>query len=204
MDSRKIVVVAVLGVLGLGLFSTFSARSSATATLSAGADATGFVDNIIYPYSDDLNNDRAGNLKYGQEVTWDAIDDTATGIDNGDLYLINLTDSDYAGELLVTLYMTNPDDVAAKYSYWNAQIDAYTLENTWDNLDNKDRLGDWSSDDENIMLSLSQGYVTWRVGRDSEDHLVDIVIEDGSCYTTDSTKTDSKYDPSFYITVQQA
>jgi hypothetical protein len=64
-------------------------------------------------------------LKNASLPTWTPVVNSNHTITGGDVYLVDI--EDYTGNVLVTLFVTNPDELAIDYTYLNQVINVYAL-----------------------------------------------------------------------------
>ncbi|MBI4340592.1 MAG: hypothetical protein HY680_11680 [Chloroflexi bacterium] len=64
-------------------------------------------------------------LKNGSAPTWTPVLNSPSPITAGDIFLVDV--ADYTGNVLITLYLTNPDQLAIDYSYLNQSVNVYAL-----------------------------------------------------------------------------
>ncbi|MEX2355563.1 MAG: hypothetical protein WD535_00880 [Thermaerobacterales bacterium] len=180
MKKRALVIMALLAAFAATATSFATTSATTTASVSAGS---GF------------SVTEAGTSgKHGQAPSWTVIEGTADSIDTserGDLYVVDL--SAFPGDVVATLYLTNPADLAAAYSYLNMAITAYEKpDTTWST---EPVLG---KDDGTFTtyLTLSNGFIALPlVGGKAYS----IGIDAGSYYVNDAANT---LTPSFFIDVR--
>ncbi len=170
------VILAVLAIAG----GTF-AYTATSASLSTSVTSSAFV--AVQSWNGTMTWG-----KYDALPTWTPLVGSAGAVDAGDLYYIENPGSGYTGNLLVTLYLTNPGDLADSYSYMNFEVQAYDYNGTT-----------WTSKDIDAFLTMSNGYVSFVLPPATGTGWV-ITIDGGSWYCIGT----SHLDPTFFLEVKQA
>ncbi|HEX76956.1 MAG TPA: hypothetical protein G4O03_00880 [Dehalococcoidia bacterium] len=233
MKKRLFTVVALLAAAAVSGIS-FAATTGTTATSITTVGPAGVFCEVkdgatsgLGPYAtaDEYqttpiwhpSTNATGEIPYDGNSDGDYLDDQ----DNspGDLYVVDLTT--YTGDVLVTLYLNNPVDLTAAYSYLNMAICVYKA-TAWNDADlnntvDPDELT-WetigspsygvSNGAYDTYLTLTNGYVSFVVTSPTELGTGDyrhrffaVTLDAGIFYCIDATATLS---PAFYIDVRQA
>lgn len=113
MKKKVFLLLMVLALVVSGV--TFAVTSgSGTVSPTAGGVSAGGIAAVTATTS-------------GQPV-WTPIAESVGSITAGDLYSIDTTGaSPYTGDLLITLYLTNPDQLIDSYTYFTTQVNVKTL-----------------------------------------------------------------------------
>jgi hypothetical protein len=200
MKKGLIFLIALLVLLSVTAI-TF-ARNTATTSVSitaagvggdgeAATDASGIAtvdDGIELQYS------TGGAHPYAHVApTWEPVIEQPGPITAGDLYYFNTTG--YTGDILVTLYVTNPYELSKNYSYLNMQVNVRSgTSGAWvqSTLANGDAIG-------TVYLTLVNGKLTFIL---SGNTYYDISIDSGTYYPVDVDATGGALSPEFYLEIQ--
>ncbi|HSW58947.1 MAG TPA: hypothetical protein VLH15_11115 [Dehalococcoidales bacterium] len=178
------------------------ARNTATTTVSisaAGASASGNVATNVSGISGVANNIK---LQYSTGAaapfthvapTWNPVITQPGSITAGDLYYFNSTG--YAGDMLVTVYITNPSELSQNYSYLNLEINIRSGgSGAWV----QSTLADGSPIG-TVYLTLVNGFTSFIL---SGNTAYNISIDGGNYYCIDTDAAGGSLSPSFYLEVQ--
>jgi hypothetical protein len=173
-----IIALVVALVVAGGTFAYTQTSSSVTASVSSNSFAT-------------VTAASGGEAwaKHDGVPSWTPLEGSAGSVTAGDLYYID--PGDYAGDLLIMLYITNAGDLSSAYSYLNLEVQVWDYD--------ADPEG-WTSESVDYFLTLSNGYVAFILSAPGGDGYV-VTIDDGSWYCIDGTGTLA---PTFFIDVRQA
>lgn len=206
MKKKLYLVLALLVVLAAtgGTFA-FTATS---ATTGPGISAVG-VSGDFATVSTNVANGR-----YRSNPAWNPaagaagqIPDADASNTAGDIYIIDT--GTYTGDILVTIYLNNPSDLASSYSYLNLAINAYGKEGTTTPTWKTTGVLVDASNGYSKYLTLTNGYVSFTLthadsvdeaGDGATHHYYAITIDAGSFYCFKL----GNLAPSFYIDVRQA
>ncbi|RJO62142.1 MAG: hypothetical protein C4542_04765 [Dehalococcoidia bacterium] len=163
--------------------------STAFAQVTTTKPAAGVVGTPGFPSAD----------KYASTPAWTPMVNTASSVTAGHLYYID--PKDYAGDLLVQLYLVNVGDLAKGYAYLNLGVNFHKVtgaagSETWA----EETAVTGTAPILNYYLTLSNGYVTFILPAGSTKGV--ITIDNGSLFTINATS--SYLAPQYYIDVKQA
>jgi hypothetical protein len=148
--------------------------------------------------------------KWGAAPAWDPvtgvpgqIPDSAAGNTAGDLFIVDT--SQYAGDVYLTLYMTNGAELTGAYSYLNLGITVYE----WDSTLNTGA-GGWEStpvagvsgSTPNAFVGITNGFVTFRLAETANGGKYSVGIDSGSFYPISAVAADLS--PDFFVDVRPA
>lgn len=173
-----------------GSVTTNVTSSTAFAVVTSTKPAAGVVGTPGFPVAD----------KYASTPTWAPMVNTASSITAGHLFYID--PKEYAGDLLVQLYLVNVGDLAKGYSYLNLGINFYKVtgaagSEAW----TEETVATGTAPNLNFYLTLSNGYVSFILPAGSTKGV--ITIDNGSLFTINASNS-SYLTPQYYIDVKQA
>lgn len=205
-----IVAVAILVAVSAVTFASTSGTSSVSisaggvsgdlASVTAAGSATSFLKYGTYT---------AGSTTKYRNPAWSPVANSAGSISTtGDLYSVDTTGN--TGNVLVTIYLDNPNALAKNYTYLNLKVNIWKKgasyvaptvgsagTNGWEQatLSGGTAIG-------TVYLTMSNGYTSFILAGDAE---YDITVDGGSyfCISTD-TSGGGSLSPSFYVTVDTA
>lgn len=201
MTKNALAVFAFLTVAALTSISF--AQSSGTTSISVGTlgTSTGGFASVT----------SAGTSgQWGQAPAWSPtvgaagqIPDSSVGNEAGDLYIIDT--GSYPGDILVTLYVNNPAELAQAYTYLNLAIVVYE----WDSTLNSG-VGGWKptpvagkvGSDYDTYATLTNGYVSMALARSANGGKYSMGIDSASFYAISNSA--SSLSPKFFVDVRQA
>lgn len=175
-DPSDGVVVRPVGVPGaatgvtLTYGSTFVTDAWTVENLPNWAVAAGTAGSVPASAGTDPDHEGAGDLAY-----IDADDATST-------------------TMMVSLFVTNLDKLAAAYSSYNFKIALYS---------STDGATGWGSPVETAVLTSDSGTINWIVDIDPARPHFTVTIEEGGSYYTVSTSEPANLTPSFFIRASQ-
>lgn len=105
----------------------------------------------------------------------------------GDLYLVERK-TDAAGDIYATLYLSNAAALGENFSYLNFHVQVYGT---------NDGGATWTAVEDEMLLSLTNGYVQLALTGDYQKYAVS--IDDGSFYLLSQTSVPQ---PQFYIEIR--
>jgi hypothetical protein len=195
---KKVIFAVALVLLFASTAITFAVTSATTtATITAagiGGDASSVKTladvggNIKLKYS---TGDDAPYTHVAPK--WTPVVEEAGAVTPGDIYYIDT--SDYLGDVLVTVFFTNTDELIKDYSFLNLQVNVWT-----------GTTGDWAQSNRadsaeigTVFLTLTGGYTTFILNGNSE---YCISIDDGNYFCIDTDATGGSLSPDFFIEVQ--
>jgi hypothetical protein len=127
--------------------------------------------------------------------SWDPVNEQAGSIKPGDIYYFDTTG--YTGDILVTVYVTNPYELAKDYSYLDMQVNIRSgSSGAW--LQSK--LADGTAIG-TVYLTLVNGKLTFLLNGGTH---YDISIDSGTYYPIDTNATGGSLSPAFYLEIQPA
>jgi hypothetical protein len=194
---KKFIFVLALILLMTATAVTF-AQTTATASVNINAGGTSGNAATIKTLA---NVGGSIQLKYstgtGAPYThvapeWVPIVEHAGAVTAGDIYYVDA--GDYTGDILVTINLTNPEELSLDYSYLNLNV------NVWEGSS-----GDWSQAAEadgsaigTVYLTLINGSTTFILHGATE---YCISLDGGSYYCINTNATGGSLSPDFYLDV---
>ena len=200
MKKGMIFLIAILVLLSATAI-TF-ARNTAAITISAiTAGGNGGYASVLDGIAD-IPADVA--LKHSSDVgaanavnpTWTPVVEQPGAITAGDLYYLDT--SSYTGDIYVTLYLTNADELRKDYSYLHFNVNVYT------HSDKPVLPGDWSAattvdgTEIPVYLTLVNGSVSFYLEGAA---YYTIAVDGGDYYCIDTNAVGGDLTPSFYMEV---
>jgi hypothetical protein len=199
MKKGLIFLIALLVLLSATAI-TF-ARNTATTAVSITAAGAGGTGEAAKDVSGIATVDTGIKLHYstgsGPYVhvapSWDPVVEQPGSIEAGDLYYFNSTG--YTGDVLVTLYVTNPDELAQYYSYLNMQVNIRSgSSGVW----TQSTLADGTAIG-TVYLTLVNGKLSFILNGGTN---YDISIDGGTYYPIDTSGAGGDLSPAFYLEIQ--
>jgi len=193
MSKKLLLVVTILVVAAVSIASFAYTQTSETVSLTInGGGGSSFVhtstvaDGAVGP---------DGGPHTNQNPAWSPIEGTAGSISQqGELYYI-VPAGGYSGDMWVTLYLLNPDELAQCYSYLNVGVKTYEISGTtWISSTMGTAIDEW--------LTLSNGLVSINL---TGNITYALSIDDISWYCTDGTcdQDGESLSPAFFADVLQ-
>lgn len=193
-----IALLAVLAVAGSSFAYTATSGTGSVTIAAIGVDGSFASVTTTTPIA----------TTYGSGAiapTWSPTVNSAGSVAAGDIYYIDL--GTYTGDILVTLYLNNPTQLAKAYSYINLPIVVYKADYvdsayTW----NTTAVAGKSGSDFTSYLGISTGYVSFILtnpGTSAGSHNYFAIAVGGGSYYCTST-TGGSLSPQFFLDVKQA
>jgi hypothetical protein len=127
--------------------------------------------------------------------TWDPVNEQAGSIRAGDIYYFDTTG--YTGDILVTVYITNPYELAKVYSYLDMKLNIRSGDSgAWV----QSKLAD-GTDIGVVYLTLINGKLTFILNGGTH---YDISIDGGTYYPINTDAAGGNLSPAFYLEIQPA
>jgi hypothetical protein len=193
--NKKVIFIIALVLLFAATAITFAVTSATTTVTISAAGISGDPSSV--KTLDDVGD--TIKLKYstgGSEPythvapSWSPVVGETGAVTAGDVYYIDTTD--YLGDILVTVFLTNTDELIKDYSYLNLQINVWAgTSGDWD----QSNMADGSSIG-TVYLTLTGGYATFILSGNTE---YCIAVDDGNYYCIDTDAAGGSLSPDFYL-----
>jgi hypothetical protein len=159
-------------------------------TLSTGADLKGTNPDIELKYYDSVTT----NKNIAPE--WNPVIDHAENITAGDLYYVDC--GEYAGNILVTLHLTNASELSHNYSYLDMRVNIREgSSGSWTQTSEANTSATIA--DNTVYMSFVDGAVTF-ILEGGKEYCISIDGGDCYCISTDESHGGS-LSPDFYLNV---
>ncbi len=201
MKKKGLIFLMALLILLSATAITF-ARNTATTTVSISAAGAGSSGNVAVNVSGIAGVANTIKLQYSTGAvapfthvapSWDPVISQPGSITAGDIYYFD--SNGYVGDILVTVYVTNPAALSKNYSYLNLVINVRSGgSGAWV----QSTLADGSSIG-TVYLTLQNGFVSFMLNGNTA---YDISIDGGNYYCIDTDAAGGSLSPSFYLEVQ--
>jgi hypothetical protein len=122
--------------------------------------------------------------------SWSPIADTVGTVTAGNLYNISAADT---GRFMIRLILTDSDELAQAYSYFNLNITIYATGSTYNVDTGTKKASEW-------LVTMSSGGVVFYV---SGSQYYVVRVDDGAYYCTSTSNSDN-LSPEFYLMVDDA
>jgi len=205
MKMKKKMVFTLAAILLVGVTALTFARTSTAASVGITAAVTGdpslvqsvgtVGDNV--PNTTQLKYSTGANAPFTQHgPSWAPVENLAGGITAGDVYYVDTATKGYAGDIRVTIYLTNAGLLAQDYTYLNMKINVWTGTGaTWTQAT---LVSD--SSDATDYLTLDKGVATFILAGNA-NYCISIDGGDYFCVHTTADSTHSM-SPDFYMDVK--
>lgn len=194
---RKRFIFAIAAVLLLAATAITFARNTSATSISISAGAQSGVASTISTSADALP---AHKLKYSPGAawvtpTWSPVMGDPGSITAGDIYYIDTTS--YTGDVIISVYLTNPDELHTDYSYLNMNVSVWFYDT--DHWAQASLSGGGTGDTSGKYLTLNNGYLSFIVAGNAE---YCVSVDGGEYYCIDTTEDAThSLDPAFYMEV---
>ena len=202
MKKGMIILIALLVLLSATAI-TFARNTAATSVTITAGGITGYASDDVsgiagVATSIKLKNSTGSGPYVHVAPTWTPVIEQAGAITGGDVYYLNTTD--YTGDILVTLYLTNPNELQKNYSNLMMKVNVWKRvladpDDPWvqATMANGDAIVD------TMYLTINNGNVSFILTGDLE---YCISVDGGSYYCIDTNAAGGELSPAFFLEVQ--
>jgi hypothetical protein len=190
---KKLIFAAAVLLLFAATAVTF-ARDTATTSVSISAVGVSGTGNAVADLYGLQDVPTGIELEYGNTAPlWSPVIEQPGSITAGDIYYFNTTD--YLGDVMMSLHITNPEELSQNYSYLFMQVNVRNgTSGSWAQSTRAD-----GSEIGAVYLSLNNGYVSFVLSGDTE---YSIAIDGGTFYCIDTDADGGSLSPDYYLEVK--